>query len=119
MYNRSKTISHFYLTQYVSWGIVVCTSERTYIVFKSYHPEMNEVKPTAQIEAQLSHYGKHWFVKTPLQLKGRGIVFLDTLTADKLTPQGQRLVGWHQYKVTEAAFTKLCEQYDVVSESLL
>lgn len=85
----------------------------------SYYPEMNEPKPAAEIEARLSHYGKHWFLSTPLVLKGRGIVHRGTLKASDLTPAGQRRVGWHEYKVTEAAFEKLATKYRIVSESLL
>lgn len=88
--------------------------------FTSYTPEMGEKKPEGtQIEASLSHYGTHWFIKTPLQLKGRGIEYRDTLTASDLTPIAQDKVGWHRYKVTQRAFDKLCEQYAVASESLL
>ncbi len=84
---------------------------------KSYYPEMKETKPEAQIEATLGHYGKHWFVRTPLTLKGRGIVDRGALTAEELTTD--RLVGWNQYKVTERAFETLCEKYTVVTENLL
>ena len=87
---------------------------------KSYYPEMKEAKPVAEIEASLSHYGKHWFLKTKLTLKGRGITFRRTLTAsDVCGPRVAELVGTHEYKVTEAAFEKLCEKYSVSSESLL
>lgn len=86
-------------------------------MLKTYHPEMKEQKPVAQIEASLSHYGNHWFLRTPLQLKGRGITFRGTITAEQV--RSERLVGWHEYKVTEAAFERICEQYDVVSECLL
>lgn len=88
-------------------------------MMKTYHPEMHEAKPAAQIEASLSHYGKHWFIKTPLALKGRGIVHQRTLTAEMLAPAAQDKAGWHQYKVTEAAFERLCETYDVAVETLL
>lgn len=84
----------------------------------SYYPEMGEKQPaTAQIEASLGHYGKHWFLRTPLTLKGRGITFRGQITAEKVnTP---RLVGWNEYKVTEAAFEKICEEHQVSSVSLL
>jgi len=84
-----------------------------------YHPEMKETAPTdTQIHATLSHYGKHWFIRTKLQLKGRGITFLKTDTAETLVP-GSRFVGFHQYKVTEAAFEVLSAKYSVASEVLL
>ena len=80
----------------------------------SYHPEMGEEKPAAEIEASLSHYGRHWFLHTPLTLSGRGVKRLDTEPQD-----GQRRAGWHRYKVTEKAFEILSQQHRVVSESLL
>ena len=84
-----------------------------------YYPEMGETKPEAQIEASLGHYGRHWFLRTPLTLKGRGITFRNTLTADQLTEQGQRLVGWNEYRVTEKAFESLRECYTISTEALL
>lgn len=81
---------------------------------RSYYPEMGEEKPAAVIEARLSHYGKHWFLWTPLDLAGRGIERLETeSTVD------HRRVGWHRYKVTERAFGLICERHEVASESLL
>lgn len=83
----------------------------------SYYPEMKEPKPVAQIEASLGHYAKHWYLRTPLSLKGRGIKFNGSITANEVT--SPRLVGWNRYVVTVAAFDKLAKQYDIVSESLL
>ncbi len=74
----------------------------------SYYPEMGEAKPVAQIEARLSHYGKHWFLTTALTLKGRGI-----------SPETTSRPGMNRYKVTEKAFEQICKQYAVSSESLL
>ena len=34
-----------------------------------YTPEMGERKPETVMEAQLSHYGKHYYINTPLELK--------------------------------------------------
>lgn len=88
---------------------------------QSYCPEMGEKKPDAQIEAQLAHYGRHWFIRchpSLPRLKGRGIEFREVETAETLAP-GSRYVGWSAYKVTEAAFEKICQQYAVSSESLL
>lgn len=76
-------------------------------MLKTYYPEMSETKPEGQIDARLSHYGKHWFLRTTLELKGRGIKFEETSN------------GQNRYKVTEKAFERICEQYDVVSENLL
>jgi hypothetical protein len=83
-----------------------------------YHPEMGEAKPAAQIEASLGHYGKHWYLNTPLVLGGRGVVLLERMTEANLVP-GSRMVGWYRYKVTLAAFDRLAKQYAVVSEMLL
>lgn len=86
---------------------------------KCYHPEMHEKKPIAQIEASLGHYGNHYYLRTPLALKGRGIQHLETYTAKDLTPQAQYKVGWHRYKVTERAFGAICSKYAVSMEMLL
>lgn len=89
-------------------------------MFTSYTPEMGGQRPAdTQIDATLSHYGKHYYLKTPLVLKGRGIVHIRTLTASELVPSAQHKVGWHEYKVTEKAFAAICETYNVASESLL
>lgn len=81
---------------------------------------MNEKRPEqAQIDAQLSHYGKHWFLRTPLTLKGRGIVHQGVETESSLIPQAQHKAGWNKYKVTEKAFEAICEKHNVATESLL
>ena len=85
----------------------------------NYYPEMNQDKPAANIEARMARYSNHWYIKTPLELKGRGIRFENTLTPEQLTEQGQRLVGWHEYRVTDKAFETLCKKHDVVTECLL
>ena len=80
-----------------------------------YHSEMGEKRPAdTQIDAQLSHYGKHWYCKTDasLELKGRGITFLE-----RSTQINGRVVN--RYKVTEKAFELLCKTYRVSSEMLL
>ena len=84
-----------------------------------YHPEMGELKPEAQIEATSGHYGKHWFLKSQIELKGRGITLLHVLTSNMLTPQAQHKVGWCEYQVTEVAFEKICKQHRIVTEILL
>ena len=84
----------------------------------SYHPEMGEFRPEAPIEASLSHYGRHYFLRTPLTLEGRGVTHLGTLAAERLVP-GSRLVGWNEYKVTLAAFERIQAEHDVVTELLL
>jgi hypothetical protein len=85
-----------------------------------YHPEMGETQRNdTQIEAQLGHYGKHWYIKTPLTLKGRGITFRGTLTAEDLVASASRKIGWHEYVVTERAMEKLQAMYVVSSAMLL
>ena len=85
-----------------------------------YYSEMGEGRPeAAQIDASLGHYGKHYFLTTRLTLKGRGIEFLKTLEAKDLTDFAQDKVGCHEYKVTIAAFEKICRQYLVAREHLL
>jgi hypothetical protein len=105
------------------WAVVgseIVISRQENSMLATYYPEMNEVKPAAEIEARLGHYGKHWFIKTKLTLKGRGIAFIRTLAAsDLVMPQGERLIGCHEYKVTEAAFQRICQEHSVSSECLL
>ena len=86
---------------------------------KGYHPEMKEAKPDAQIEAQSGCSGNHHYLKSAVELKGRGVTFLGTLKATDLTPQAQSKVGWHEYKVTARAFKAICEQHGVACEMLL
>jgi hypothetical protein len=80
---------------------------------------MNEPKPQGQITAQLAHYGKHYFLRTSLELKGKGIKFLGVESKETLIPQAQHLAGQRKYKVTLLAFDKVCRQYDAVSVILL
>ena len=57
-----------------------------------YTPEMGEEKPDCQIESQLSYYGKHYYLWTSLELKGRGI----TLQGENKTKQGNMNIKLHQ-----------------------
>ncbi len=66
----------------------------------------------AQLEARMGHYGKHWYVSTPLTLKGRGVVLVDTHS-------DPRRNGWYCYKVTNLAFATLQKQYAISTEALL
>ena len=89
---------------------------------KTYHPEMGEAKPEAQIEASMSHYGKHYFLYTPLTLKpGRGIEHLGVYKASDLAPvpAAQRKVGCNKYMVTCKAFDRICAEHAVSYEMLL
>lgn len=84
-----------------------------------YTPEMGEQKPDCQVEASRGYYGKHWFVDTPLELKGRGITFLKKYEGKDLTTPGSYKVGWNEYQVTNRAFEKLKEQYTISQELFL
>lgn len=87
---------------------------------QTFTPELGQKAPAdATIFASLSHYGKHWFLRCKdLLPKGRGVVFLHTETAESLVP-GSKFVGWHQYKVTEAAFEVIQKRQDVAVEMSL
>lgn len=79
-----------------------------------YTPEMGQEKPEGcQIEASLAYYGKHYFLDTPLHLKGRGITLVKSYAADELTQSGKYRAGWSEYRVTKKAFEKLKEQYAI------
>lgn len=80
-------------------------------------PEMGEGQPECQIRARIGHYGTHYYLDTPLTLKGRGITFLEKHEAKNLTASGQYMAGWNGYKATERAFKKLQEQYSISMES--
>lgn len=80
-------------------------------------PEMREGQPECQIRARLGHYGTHYYLDTQLNLKGRGITFMEKHEAKNLTASGQFMAGWNRYKATERAFKKLQEQYSISMES--
>ena len=84
-----------------------------------YWPEMGDRKPECKIEASLSYYGKHYFLDTPLELKGRGITFIKKYERKDLTASGQYKVGWNEYQVTKRAFDLLKQQYSISMEALL
>lgn len=88
-------------------------------MLQTYYPEMGEKKPAAQIEAALGHYGKHYYLWTPLALKGRGIVYLETDTEHNHPTPGHYRIGWHRYKVTIRAYERLCHDFSVTAAILL
>lgn len=59
-----------------------------------------------KITARIGHYGG-WYVNTKEHLKGRGIKFIDEFKDIK------------RYKLTDLAFKKLENQYEIKMESLL
>ena len=74
-----------------------------------YTPEMGQEKPEGcKIEAGLCYYGSHYWLKTSLELKGRGI------TENEPTRDGIK-----NYTVTKRAFEKLRTQYAISYESCL
>lgn len=74
-----------------------------------YTPEMGQQKPeNCDIEAGLCYYGKHYWLKTKLDLKGRGI-----------TKNESSRDGYNEYTVTALAFSKLKEKYKIAYESVL
>lgn len=69
-----------------------------------YTSEMGEQKPEeCQIEAQLSYSGKHYHLKTALELKGRGIT----------KNNGDYGDGMNRYTVTTLAYEKLQSLYKI------
>lgn len=79
-----------------------------------YTPEMGQQKPEGcQMEAGLCYYGKHYWVNTPLELKGRGI----TENSPNWAKGSKKdLEGWRSYTVTIRAFEKLKEKYSISME---
>ena len=83
---------------------------------QSYYPELGDRKPAVKMEASLSFYGTHYFIDTPIELKGRGIVEESACW----TKGSQKDVeGWKTYRVTKKAFEKLKEQYPISMERYL
>ncbi len=83
-----------------------------------YTPEMGGQKPDCQMEASRGYYGKHWFIDTPLELKGRGIELIKKYQEKDFCSKDHR-VGWNEYRVTNRAFEKLQEQYTISQELFL
>lgn len=84
-----------------------------------YTPEMGQGRPECQMEATRAYYGKHYYIETPIELKGRGITFCEKLQADNLYKSSQYKAGWNRYKVTDLAYEKLEKQYTISRECLL
>jgi len=81
-----------------------------------YYPELGDRKPEVKMEASLGYYGTHYYVSTPLDLKGRGIV----PQVAHWVPGCQKAVeGWKSYRVTKKAFEKLKAQYPIAMEAVL
>lgn len=83
----------------------------------TYTPEMGQKQPEGcQMEAGLCYYGKHYWVDTPLELKGRGITELEAHWIEGCKKQVE---NWKSYRVTKKAFEKLKEQYTISMECCL
>jgi hypothetical protein len=61
----------------------------------------------SQISASLGHYGTHWYINTDLDIRGRGIRFIES-TGNK-----------NRYIVTARAFEKLEKQYSIAIKDQL
>ena len=81
-----------------------------------YTPEMGQQKPDCQMEASLSYYGKHYYINTPLNLKGRGITQIE---ANWRKGCRKQIENWKCYRVTKATYEKLKEQYTISMECCL
>lgn len=74
-----------------------------------YTPEMGQKAPEqCEMVAGRYYYGNHYWIRTPLELKGRGIR-KDEPTRD----------GLNNYTVTKLAYSKLEKQYKIAYESNL
>lgn len=79
-----------------------------------YTLEMGQQEPEGcQMEASLSHYGKHYFIDMPLELKGRGISFIQKYSEKDFADPNNKKVGWNEYQVTKLAYEKLKNQYAI------
>ena len=85
----------------------------------SYTPEMGQSRPDCQMEARRAYYGNHFFVDTPLELKGRGIKLLRTYGQNDFCQPNDHRIGWNEYQVTKRAFEKLKQQYSISQEVCL
>lgn len=82
-----------------------------------YTPEMGQKQPEGcQMEAGLCYYGSHYWVDTPIALKGRGITEIEASWVEGCQKQ---IEHWRSYRVTKKAFEKLKEQYCISMECCL
>ncbi len=90
------------------------------MALQTYYPEMGQTPKAADITATSCWGGKHYRIKSknPI-LVTRGIEFIKTFKPEDLTEAAQHKVGWHEYKLTNKAFEKLCEVTNINYEMLL
>ena len=74
-----------------------------------YHSELGE-KPKYKTSASKNYFINKWAVRTPLELKGRGIKLYES---KEETQDGRNF-----YYCTDKAFEKLCKEIDVDQELL-
>lgn len=84
-----------------------------------YTPEMGDRKPAVKMEASIGHYGKHYYIDTTEELKGRGIEFIKTYKDGDFIRPNYYKVGWNEYCVTTNAFEKLKTQFSISMECCL
>ena len=73
-----------------------------------YYPEMGEPEPVGcQMSASLSHYGTHYYITSSIELKGRGITFME------------KNEKFFEYRCTPKAYEKLQKLYSIKVKSLL
>ena len=81
---------------------------------RAYYPELGDRRPDCEIEADLAYYGKHYFLETKLDLKGKGVTFVKKFGADDFKDgENNRKCGWNQYMVTLKAFEKIKQEHAV------
>ena len=84
-----------------------------------YTPEMGQGRPCCQMEASRAYYGKHYYIDTPEELKGRGIRFLEKIKEENLFGSKKYKSGWNRYEVTRLAYENLEKQYAISMEVML
>lgn len=73
-----------------------------------YHPEMGEPEPIGcQMSASLSHNGRHYYITSVIELKGRGITLIE------------KNEKFFEYRCTDNAYEKLQKLYSIKVKSLL
>lgn len=85
----------------------------------TYTRELGQQKPECQMEASRAYYGNHYFIDTPLEIKGRGITFLKKYSSGDFSDSENKKVGWNSYRVTNLAYEKLKQQYTISMECCL
>lgn len=82
-----------------------------------YTPEIGQQQPEGcQMEARRAYYGKHFFIDSPIDIKGRGITAVE---AHWIAGCKKQIENWKCYRVTNAAFEKLQQQYSISIECCL